>query len=146
MRKISLKYHSWIDLLYLCLIGIVFSLAGYSFGTNNQIEQLPLIMRAVDSGFLLNDFFVNANVEFGPRFYYAHFMALLTHLISIPWLYFILTCLTNISVALITYHVAYRLFRKSRLSGILSGFVPGNPMCRAAAIMFRRSSNLKETG
>ena len=110
----------WPPILVICAIGTLFSLIGYTFGTNNQIEAMPLIMHAADPNFIPNDFFVNVNAGFGPRFYYAHSMAMLSKILPIPLLYFLLTLISNISVAGITYKVAKHLFNEDRLVGFIS--------------------------
>ena len=42
--------------LFCILVGLTASLWGYSYIGGNQVEQLPLVMRAIDPGYLVNDF------------------------------------------------------------------------------------------
>jgi len=41
----------WALLLFSVLIGIMATLWGYRYGDGNQIEQLPIVMRAIDHSF-----------------------------------------------------------------------------------------------
>ena len=77
-------------------------LGGYSYGVSDHFEQLPLIMRAMDSRYLINDFFVNAASEFGPRFYYVHFMALIGKLIPLPLTFLLVFLFAHVAVAIVT--------------------------------------------
>jgi hypothetical protein len=96
-RKIFLRY---------CLLSIIAALLttlwGYNFGRGDHIEQLPIILRAADPGYLPADWFANASVEFGPRWIYAHLMAALMRLMPLPALAFSLTLLSNTLTALLT--------------------------------------------
>ena len=75
------------------------SSAGYGYGVSDQAEQLPLIFRAMDSGYLANDFFVNAASEFGPRFYYVHTMAFIGTYVPLPAAFFIIWALTYVALS-----------------------------------------------
>ena len=77
-------------------------LGGYSYGASDHFEQLPLILRAMDSRYLINDFFVNAASEFGPRFYYVHFMALIGKLIPLPLTFLLVFLFAHVGVAVVT--------------------------------------------
>lgn len=51
------------------------TLSGYHYGLSDHAEQLPIIFRALDPGYLSNDFFVNSASGFGPRSYYSRILA-----------------------------------------------------------------------
>jgi hypothetical protein len=121
MRHNRLKDLTFLDILaFSVLIGAAPTFLGYSFGSGDQIEQLPIVMRAMDSSFLVNDFFTNVSSTFGPRFFFAHFVALLGRVAPLPVVYFALTILSNIFVALVTVYAARDLFGGNNLAGILA--------------------------
>ncbi|MFY0630035.1 MAG: hypothetical protein JXR05_06610 [Flavobacteriaceae bacterium] len=99
--------------------GLIATLINYSFGSNDQIEQLPIIYRFLDSDYLINDFFVNSNDGYSPRYFYTVLIVFLTKFVSIPTLFFTGTLLSNMSVSLLTFLTAKKLF-KTNLSGIIA--------------------------
>ena len=108
-------------ILFATLIGILTTvLGGYKYGLDNHVEQLPIVLRFLDNSYLPQDFFVNANTDFGPRFYYSKFLAVLGSFIPLPILYLFLTCFSNVLVAIVTYLAARDFFGKSNLTGILA--------------------------
>ena len=124
----------WIVLFYAILIGSMATIWGYRYGDGNQIEQLPIVMRAIDPSFLINDFFTNATQAFGPRTFFAAFVAFITRLVSephglltpatfqvaLPAVYLGLTVLGNIGIAFVTARVGRDLFDGSDLAGLIS--------------------------
>lgn len=76
--------------------------SGYVFGSADHAEQLPIVFRIMDPGYLVNDFQTNAAVGFGPRFYFTHAMAALGSLIPLPIAYAALYLLIYIAVTAIT--------------------------------------------
>jgi hypothetical protein len=107
--------------LFAILIGTLSILIhGYYYGSDNQIEQLPMVFRLLDSSYLTEDFFVNATTDFGPRDYYSRTLARLGSYFPLPLLYLFLTWLSNVSVALVTYVVARRSFQGSNLTGMVA--------------------------
>ena len=107
----GMRRWGWV-LLFAVLAGLVGTFAhGYYFGRINQACHLPLLLREMDSGFLVNDFFVdNTSAGFGPRFFYLKTLALLGRILPLPLLFFLLTWLQNAALALVTFLVARRLF------------------------------------
>lgn len=72
----------WVNIaLWLAIAAIIFR--GYSFGTGDQGEQLPPVLRLLDPNYLTRDWFVNSTQGFGPRTFYSHFVALPAQLIGI---------------------------------------------------------------
>jgi hypothetical protein len=107
-------------LLLALVVGMLPTVMNYTFGIGDHIEQLPIVMRAIDPTFLTADFFTNASEAFGPRTYYAHFIALITPLADLPWVYFTLALLANTFVAWITYLFAEDIHGGSRLAGLFA--------------------------
>lgn len=108
-------------IIFSILIGIIATLAsGYSYGTDDGISDIPIINRAIDASYLTNDFYTNVSAEFGPRFYFARIIAALSRIASLPYLYLILTFISNISVAMITAFFARDIFGKSGTAGMLA--------------------------
>lgn len=84
------------------------------------IEEIdPMIRRAMDPGYLTNDFFTNVSDEFGPRFYSTHLIAAFATPASLPLIYFLLTLAINTAIALITGLFAKELF-KSNVAGLFA--------------------------
>jgi hypothetical protein len=106
--------------LFLTLLSVLCTVVGYRFGYGNQTEQIPIILRHMDSSFLSNDFFVEAASGFGPRFYYAKFIALLATGFSLPWIFFVLTLVVNAGVVGVSYAATREVFRTGRLAGCLA--------------------------
>jgi hypothetical protein len=92
------------------LAALIFTLDGYNFGRGNQISHLPAILRLCDPSFLERDYFVNALVEVGPRYYYFRLIALGSQLLPLPLLAFLLTLGTNAATLLVTFRVTERAF------------------------------------
>lgn len=125
MNDVSVNRHPDLALIivYAVLVGVAATLWGYNYGTGNQIEQLPIVMRAMDSSYLLNDFFTNASVEFGPRLYFANFVAAFAHLMPLPAVYLVLTILGNILIALVSAFFARDLFDHSNTAALFAAAV-----------------------
>ena len=65
------------DALFLALLALLATALEYRFGLGNQVEQLPLVLHALDPSLLANDFYVRSAAGFGPRFYYVTLLATL---------------------------------------------------------------------
>lgn len=94
---------------------------GYKYGLGNHIEQPPIILRLLDSTYLVKDFFVNANAGFGSRFYYSRLLAFLGTYLPLPIIFLFLTLLSNIAVCFITCVVARNLFKGSNFAAMIAG-------------------------
>ena len=106
--------------VFAALFGLLSAaLSGYLYGGVNHPEQLALIFREMDAGYLVNDFFVNSAAGFGPRFYYTKLLAAAGAVIPLPLLFFTLYLLVQISVAAITAFAA-RDLTGSTLAGLLA--------------------------
>ncbi|HEX3043373.1 MAG TPA: DUF6798 domain-containing protein [Bacillota bacterium] len=107
-------------ILLAVIFGVITTILNYSgYGVSDHIEQLPIIIRSIDSSYLVNDFFTNVNVQSIARSFYAHFIAILAgseH--NLPFVFLILTLFSNISISVITFLLTYRLFNNSKLAGI----------------------------
>ncbi len=108
-------------LLFACVAGILAThFAGYRYGESDHIEQLPLVLRAIDSSFLPMDFFTSAAQGFGPRASFTTLIALIASRQTLPTVYFLLTLLSNIGIAGVTGFTARRMFPHSRLAPLLA--------------------------
>lgn len=105
----------WVSIFF----GILTTLLNYTFGNNDHLEQLPIIYKTLDETYLVNDFFVNSNAGFSPRYYYALLISFISSVIPIPWLFFTGTLLSNLSVSILTYLSGKELF-KDDIAGILA--------------------------
>ncbi len=93
---------------------------GYVYGRNTHIEQLPLVLRALDANYLTNDFYVNANTGFGPRMYYTWLLAAAARVIPLPWVVLSLTWLSLLGVVSATFLAARHLLRAGDLTATLA--------------------------
>jgi hypothetical protein len=102
------------------IFGIVTTIANYSgYGVIDQIEQLPIIIRAIDSTYLLNDFFTNAGANSVARLHYANFVAMLAGSErNLPLVFLMLTLCANILISVVTFHFARDLFNNSHPAGM----------------------------
>ncbi len=106
-------------LVTVILFGIVITVIKYyGFGVADQVEQLPLIYRAIDSEYLTNDFFVNSARTSLTRLWYSEMLAALAVTKeNLPLVFFSLTMAVNVAISTITYLFTCKLY-KSTLSGL----------------------------
>lgn len=100
-------------------IGIITTLLNYTFGNNDHIEQLPIIYKFINTDYLINDFFVNSNSGFSPRYYYTNLIAFFVKFINLPLLFFLGTLLSNIVISICMFLCGNLLFNDRR-SNILA--------------------------
>lgn len=91
-------------------LALVFTLDGYNIGRGNQIGQLPAILRLLDPGLLARDYFINAVLDEGPRYYYLRLLAFVGSFLPLPPVFFLLTVAANAATLLVTFRVTERLF------------------------------------
>ena len=94
-------------------------LTDYRYAEVGLEEIDPIVRRAIDPGFLTNDFFTNASDEFGPRFYSTHLIAALATPGSLPAIYFVVTLLINMAIAVLTGLIGRDLF-KANAAGLVA--------------------------
>ena len=100
-------------------------LTDYRYAEVGLEEIDPMIRRAIDPDYLTNDFFTNVTDEFGPRFYSTRLIAALASPGALPVVYFSLTLVINVAIALLTGLFARELFQ-TNLAGIFAvGLVMG---------------------
>jgi len=109
-------------IVYFFVLTASYSSISYHFGTDDHIEHFVSISRIMNSDYLINDYFVNANSGFGPRFYYSHLIAFLSHVAPLTVIFFILTFFSNFVIILVTYYFCKNFFRKNDFSCLL---IPG---------------------
>jgi heme/copper-type cytochrome/quinol oxidase subunit 4 len=98
-------------LVVLSILGGLLTIArGYAYGTGNQIEQLPLILRAANPKWLSNDFFTNMASAPGPRMFYSLFIAQLLRFVPLEVIFLLLTFLCNTITILLSGLLARDLF------------------------------------
>ena len=76
--------------LVLGFLALIFPfLYKYSYVVNNQYEHLPIILAILNRSYLLNDWYVIVTRSFGPRTFFAYYMAGFGQLMSLPVAFFI---------------------------------------------------------
>jgi hypothetical protein len=93
---------------------------GAQFGYGNQIEQFSTVMRLLDPSAMPGDFYVDASVSFGPRYYYVHVLAALAGALSLPIAVHGLSILCNFLLATVSYTAATRLLGANTVGGALA--------------------------
>ena len=102
------------------LFGLLAALVkGYGYGMGDQQVHIPEILRILDSGYLANDFAVNATSGFGPRFYYSNAVALVARHIPLEIIFSILFLAQPMVAACIT-ALAARDITGSTIAAMLS--------------------------
>lgn len=81
----------------------------------------------MDADYLTNDFFVNANETFGPRFYYSKFMALGSLLMGIQLWFLFLSVFCAFITAWYTFKTSYEIFKWKHYAAITAIFVLAMP-------------------
>jgi hypothetical protein len=119
-RHMTHRNPSLFDVLLLATVAgaLATLLGGYTYATGDQVEQMPMILRALDSNYLSNDLF--ASSEAPVRANYVSLVALLTDPAPLPVVVFCLALLTNILIATITGLCARDLFDRSNEAGMLA--------------------------
>ena len=108
-------------LILCCIFASLTTLFQYiDFGLEDQKSELPLVMRAIDPFYLTSDFYTNSASTFGPRYFYTKFIALILSKKSLPYFFFLLTLLTNMAIALVTFYFSRDLFSGSSAAGLLA--------------------------
>ena len=102
-------------LFFSLFTGVFTTLIQYAgFGISDQFEQLPLIYRALDSNYLVNDFFVNASETHPSRLFYTKFIAIiLSSGINLASLFLFLTIICNIFIAFAVGLIAKEIFKNN---------------------------------
>jgi len=121
----QIKSHTTSFLVVSVFLGILTTLLHYSFGNFDHIEQLPIIYRTLDPDYLTQDFFVNSNAGFSPRYYYTKVVSFFGSFMGIPLFFLIGTLLSNSAISLLTYRNAAILLKNEK-AGIIA----------AACVMF----------
>ena len=107
-------------MLFAVLAALCFSIFQYSCFGVNQFDTLPVIQRMADPGYLSNDLFTNSSAQFSEDYYFAKIILTLSKVISMPYVLFILTILTNVGMAIITLLAARHLFGNNGWIGIIA--------------------------
>lgn len=107
-------------LLITCIFAGIYTLLNYKFGYSDHIEQLPIIYKFLDATYLENDFFVNANSGYSPRFFYAKIITFFGNWFSVELIFLSLLLLSNILAIIITFKTAELLFK----SKLIAFFAP----------------------
>jgi len=108
------------SLLFALLAGTVLSIFHYNFIGPSQFDTLPTIYRIADPNYLVNDLFTNSAAKYSEDIYFAKFILLLSKLAPIPIAFFILTLLSNMAIAVVTFFTATYLFKGNNWIGVIA--------------------------
>ncbi len=122
LKEFQININKYKVIVYFFVLTALYTSIGYHFGTDDHIEHFVSISRIMNSDYLINDYFVNANSGFGPRFYYSHLIAFLSHIAPLTVIFFILTFFSNFVIILVTYYFCKNFFRNNDFSCLL---IPG---------------------
>ena len=103
-------------LLFCVAAGLLATLWGYNYSAGNAEEQLPFIYRALDPGYLANDFFTNTYTLYGPRTIFSEFIAFFSRLAPLAVVLFLMTLVSNIAISFLSALISQYFFPKSRFS------------------------------
>ena len=94
----------------------------YLFLVGDQYDNIPLMYRALDPSYLINDWYVNANSGMSVRFFYIQVIAGITHYLALSETMVILYTLSLLATILLVYYIAVEL-SGSPIVGILSALI-----------------------
>ena len=95
--------HTWQLLVFAVLVGLLAVATGeYDYGFADLFVHLPEILRTLDAGYLANDFWLNAQDAFGPRFYYRHGFAAVASVVPLWLAYAAAFVLAVVAVGVVT--------------------------------------------
>jgi len=109
--------------LFALAAGLLAGVVGYQFGVGDQIEELPIVLRAIDPTYLPGDFFLSASAAFNPRLFFAAFIAFLARWASVEIVFFVLTVLVHVALAGVSGLAAHDLFKSRAAAFIAMVFV-----------------------
>lgn len=95
-------------------------LVGYSYGTIDHVDHLPMFYRQLDDSYLVNDFAVNASTHFGPRTYYLQILSPLANFVPLPIVFLILNWMVNFGTIMVTFLAAKDLFEGSHVVAMIA--------------------------
>lgn len=97
-------------ILFLIIFSYPF-LIKYTFVQHNPYVDIPMIKRIIDSKYLANDWVLNYNGLFSPRFYYTNYIAVLSRFFPLTAVYLANYIITVTLVTFATFLVAYKIYR-----------------------------------
>lgn len=95
----------------------------YNYVAHNQYEQIPLVLRYLHPDYLVNDWSINVNSQFSPRYFYSLYIGILANYIGLPAAYFFNYLLVIACVVLATFLLAKKLFRSDFVALMTSLFI-----------------------
>ncbi|NJN62790.1 MAG: hypothetical protein HC795_15860 [Coleofasciculaceae cyanobacterium RL_1_1] len=115
------EHHVRIQRASIYLIALITGLFayGYQFPSENNFVELPTIYARLDSTLYTQDFYIQAQLEPGVRFFFDYFIIAATRIThSVPVAYFCCYSLAFISFVLGVYHITQRISHSRFAAGI----------------------------
>ena len=123
MKKIK-NYINWDFLVFSVVISAIkITFGDYAFGKSDLTAHLIPIFRHINSEFLVNDFFTNYSVEFGPTYYFSIFISKLASLFELNYIFFGGVYIVYLITSLTTLVFAKNVIKSSKLGCYLSCLV-----------------------
>ena len=88
----------------------------YRYGISDHNEQIPIIMRIIDESFLVNDWFINQNINFSPRFFYSLLMGNFSSIFGLPLTFLFIFFISSFITAYAIYLLSNAIFNKKVVS------------------------------
>ena len=97
------RVETWHLLWFAMLVGLLAAAtSGYGYGRGASASHLAEILRTMDAAFLANDFWLNAQDGFGPRFYYRLAAAAVAAVIPLWLVYAAAYVLAAVATSVVT--------------------------------------------
>lgn len=90
---------------------------------SNQVSQMPLVMRNLDPGFLINDWYVNEMSELNGRSFFVGLVASTARILGLEGAYFTLYLLGVLLSAGVIYYATARVFKAGETAGLIAALL-----------------------
>ncbi|TQV72451.1 DUF6798 domain-containing protein [Denitrobaculum tricleocarpae] len=90
---------------------------------SNQVSQMPLVMRELDPGFLVNDWYVNEMSGLNGRTFFVALVAGTARILGLESAYFALYLLGVLFSASVIYYATARVFKGGETAGLIAALL-----------------------
>ncbi len=104
------------DIILFLLSSLFPFLYKYTLVTTNQYTQIPIILSFLDKNYLINDWYVSASQSFGPRTFFAYYMAITARFFSLPEAFFVNYVFYIFLISFSTFRLSQILYKNRYVS------------------------------